>query len=68
MANLTELVRAHKAVQALKDKKKKKKKKVMRFTGLEKVSLMESKSSCPQLFIQCVRSLSAFLLTEARER
>ncbi len=36
MANLTELVRAHKAVQALKDKKKKKKKKkVIRFTGLE---------------------------------
>lgn len=28
VANLTELVRAHKAVQALKDKKKKKKKKV----------------------------------------
>lgn len=29
VANLTELVRAHKAVQALKEKKKKKKKKVV---------------------------------------
>uniref|UniRef100_A0A8C2AYI5 SWI/SNF related, matrix associated, actin dependent regulator of chromatin, subfamily a, member 4a n=1 Tax=Cyprinus carpio TaxID=7962 RepID=A0A8C2AYI5_CYPCA len=39
VANLTELVRAHKAVQALKDKKKKKKKKVLRFTGLERIFL-----------------------------
>lgn len=31
VANLTELVRAHKAVQALKEKKKKKKKKVLFF-------------------------------------
>lgn len=31
VANLTELVRAHKAVQALKEKKKKKKKKVVFF-------------------------------------
>lgn len=38
VANLTELVRAHKAVQALKDKKKKKKKKKVRgFNGMERV-------------------------------
>lgn len=51
VANLTELVRAHKAVQALKDKKKKKKKKVLRFTGLERVSEMEFNWGCSQLFI-----------------
>lgn len=34
VANLTELVRAHKAVQALKEKKKKKKKKVVFFLNV----------------------------------